>query len=79
MLKGTTPENLAETALVYRYRDGHEEFLAGSYSKPVLRLDPVARSQFSVPTFSNLRDALQRYAVENISETTCHVFGDCLG
>jgi hypothetical protein len=34
----------------------------------------AARSQFSVPTFSNLREALQRYARENVRESTCYVF-----
>ncbi len=38
------------------------------------RLDPSARSNFSVPTLSNLREALQRYTVENVRESTCHVF-----
>ena len=59
---------------MYRYSAGHEEFLAGSQRKPVLRLDPSARSQFSVPTFSNLREALQHYARENVRESTCYVF-----
>lgn len=68
------PEDIALEAVVYRYQAGNEEFLASSQSKRVLRLDPSARSQFSVPTFSNLREALQCYARENIRESTCYVF-----
>jgi len=69
-----TLETLARTAVVYHYKGAHEEFLAGSERKSVLRLDPSAHSQFSVPTFSNLRDALQNYASENVRESTCYIF-----
>jgi len=69
-----TPEEIATTAVVYYWHAGREEFLAGNERKPVIRLDPVARSQFAVPTFGSLREALQRYAVENIRESTCYLF-----
>jgi hypothetical protein len=69
-----TFEELAQTAVVYRYHGDGEEFLAGAERKAVLRLDPSARSQFSVPTFSNLREALQHYARENVQESTCYIF-----
>ncbi len=73
-LRQQTLEDLAQSAVVYHYSAGREEFIAGSQRKPVLRLDPSARSQFSVPTFSNLREALQHYARENVRESTCYVF-----
>jgi len=73
-LNGTTLEELAKTAVLYRYNGSQEEFLAGDKRKIVCRLDPSARSQFSVPTFSNLREALQHYARENIFESTCYIF-----
>lgn len=68
------PETLASTSVVYHYQGANEEFLAGSQRKSVPRLDKSARSQFSVPTFSNLRDALQNYAIENVKESTCYIF-----
>jgi hypothetical protein len=68
------PETLARTSVVYHYQGTHEEFLAGSQRKLVRRLDPSARSQFCVPTFSNLREALQNYASENVRESTCYIF-----
>jgi hypothetical protein len=74
ILGTTTKEDLAENAVVYHYRALHEEFLAGSQRKSVPRYDPSARSQFSVPTFSSLRDALQNYASENVRESTCYIF-----
>jgi hypothetical protein len=67
-------DDLAKSAVIYHYAAGQEEFIAGSERKPVFRLDSAARSQFSVPTFSNLREALQHYAHENIRESTCKLF-----
>ena len=69
-----TQEELAKTAVVYHYQEWKEEFLAGNHRKSVLRLDPSSRSQFSVPTFSNLREALQHFARENVLESTCYIF-----
>lgn len=68
------PEELAKAAVVYVWQGGKEEFLAGQERKSVIRLDAVARSQFAVPTLSNLREALQRYAAENVLESTCFIF-----
>jgi hypothetical protein len=70
----TTKEELAAKAVVYHYQASREEFLAGVERRPVPPYDQSARSQFSVPTFSNLRQALERYAVENVRESTCYVF-----
>jgi hypothetical protein len=67
-------EELAKKAVVYHWQANRDEFLAGDERKFVLRLDPSARSQFAVPTFSNLRDALQNYATENVRESTCYLF-----
>lgn len=65
---------LAANAVVYCYKSGNEEFLAGTERKAVARMDYSARSQFSIPTFSNLREALQHYERENIRESTCYLF-----
>jgi hypothetical protein len=70
----TTRQELAKKAVVYHYQGWQEEFLAGLMCKSVPRLDPSARSQFSVPTFSDLREALQHYARENVRESTCYIF-----
>lgn len=69
-----TLEALAKMSVVYHCQGTYEEFLAGSQRKPVPRYDPSARSQFSVPTFSNLRDALHNFASENVRESTCFIF-----
>jgi hypothetical protein len=65
---------LAANSVIYRAQGGQEEFLAGSERKPVVRMDAAARSQFSVPTLSNLREALECYARENVRESTCYLF-----
>jgi hypothetical protein len=69
-----TAEELARNAVVYHWRAGQEEFLAGDDRKAVPRFDQAARSQFAVPTFADLREALQRYATENVRESTCYIF-----
>jgi hypothetical protein len=73
-LEGREVEDLAKVGVVYHYKAGQEEFLAGSERKDVQRLDSSARSQFSVPTLSSLREALQQYARENVRESTCYLF-----
>lgn len=67
-------EALAQSAVVYRYSSGKEEFLAGTERMDVFRIDPVALSQFSVPTFANLREALQHYNSGSVRESTCLIF-----
>jgi hypothetical protein len=64
---------LAQSGVVYRWRHNEEEFWAGTQRRSVVRLDPSARSQFSLPTFATLRDALNSYAVENVRESSCPV------
>lgn len=65
---------LAVNAVVYFHQGGSEEFLAGTERKIVPRMDAAARSQFAIPTFSSLREALQHYERENIKESTCYLF-----
>lgn len=67
-------EDLALSSVVYRWQSGHEEFLAGTKRKHVTRLDPSAHSQFAIPTLSNLRDALRRYDLEIIRQSSCLLF-----
>ena len=73
-LGDTSLEELARHAVVYRFENGEESFLAGTDRIPVFRLDQTARSQFSVPTLSTLREALNHYRTENIRESTCYIF-----
>ena len=67
----STSEDLAKDSIVYLFKADSEEFLAGSQRRKVPRLDSAARSQFSIPTFPDLREALLNYARENVRESTC--------
>lgn len=67
-------DTLAANSVIYCYKGGDEEFWAGTERKPVVRMDAAARSQFSIPTLSNLREALQHYERENVRESTCYLF-----
>ena len=67
-------EALAQSAVVYRYSNGKEEFFAGTERMDVFRIDPVALSQFSIPTFATLRKALQHYSSDSVRESTCLIF-----
>ncbi len=73
-LGSTSREEIARTAVVYHCAGWQEEFLAGDKRKPVLRLDTSTRSQFSVPTFGTLREALQHFSRDNVRESTCYIF-----
>lgn len=73
-LGSTAREELARSAVVYHCAGWREEFLAGDKRKAVLRLDSSTRSQFSVPTFGTLREALQHFERDNVRESTCYIF-----
>jgi len=73
-LDDTQVEELSKSAVVYVYYDGNESFFAGDAKQPVLRLVPTALSQFSIPTFRTLRDALENYAIEAIRYSSCPIF-----
>ncbi len=72
--KNNAIELLAHSAVVYCYSDGREEFFAGTLKREVPRLDSSARSQFCVPTFADLREALRHYATDNVQESSCFIF-----
>jgi hypothetical protein len=67
---------VSERAVVYRYTPWRETFAAGTQEKEVIRLDSAARSQFAIPTLSNLREALQKYGSESVRESTCYILSD---
>ena len=67
-------DDLARRAVVYRYSNAKEEFLAGEERMDVFKLDPAALSQFSVPSFATLREALEHYGSSSVLESTCVIF-----
>lgn len=65
-------EALAKVAVVYRYHDRREYFLAGSSETEVSKVGQYA-SIYSVPAFSDLRLALERYRSDRAKETSCPI------
>src|SRR5207302_156103 len=67
---------LAKAGVVYEYHEREEYFLAGDERKEMYRFDPTAESQFAVPTFFTLREALNAYALEHVRLSGCPVFSE---
>lgn len=67
-------EQISVNAVVYRYSNKKEEFWGNGECKAPTRLDSVALSQFNIPTFESIDEALQNYSRDNIKESTCYLF-----
>lgn len=70
-----TPKALAKIAVVYRYHNRREHFLAGSAETEMPKVGQYA-SIYSVPAFSDLRLALERYRSDMAKETSCPILQD---
>ncbi|MEK6323855.1 MAG: hypothetical protein AABN33_19600 [Acidobacteriota bacterium] len=68
----TRAQTLAKEAVVYRYQSRREYFLAGSTETEVAKVGQYA-SIYSVPAFSDLRLALERYRSDRAKETSCPI------
>lgn len=75
-LEALSAEEVAKTAVVYVFQNGQEWFFAGDRREAVIRLDPSAISQFSIPTFHRLREALEHYAIECVRDSSCPIFAE---
>lgn len=67
---------LPENAVVYEFRGLTERFMAGTRSQEVIKIDALAASQFSIPTFPNLRAALQHYDLEFVRYSSCPILSE---
>jgi hypothetical protein len=67
-------EQISVNAVVYKYSNKKEEFWGKRECKAPTQLDSVASSQFNIPTFESIDDALQNYSIDNIKESTCYLF-----
>lgn len=66
-------EELSKIAIIYQYRNGVESFWANSCYQVVEKL-PQFASMFCVPTFRNLRRALDAYHASMIRNSGCKIF-----
>jgi hypothetical protein len=55
--------HLSERAVVYSFHKGVERFHANRESKDIKKLIPGRTSNFAVPTFNSLKDALASYRI----------------
>lgn len=65
-------KNLAKAAVVYRYENRREYFLAGRVETEIAKVGQYA-SIYCVPAFSDLRLALERYRSDEAKETSCPI------
>jgi hypothetical protein len=73
----TDPEVLASDAVVYQYQDKQESFHAKGKKALVDKLSPAYPSNFAIPTFVDLRLALDRYRTTMIRHSSCLIFQGC--
>jgi hypothetical protein len=67
------PANLSLHSVVYSFHQGVEHFHAKKKSKLLAQLMPGRSSNFAVPTFSSLRDALASYRDTTARTSSCEI------
>lgn len=72
--QATDPKVLAQRAVVYSYKKRIEFFYAGLKSAEVEKLVIGCASNFAIPTFDDLKDALERYRSDMVRHSTCLIF-----
>jgi hypothetical protein len=71
------PTDLSTVAVVYEYVAGAEYFYARSQKRKAPKIVHGYSSVFSVPTFSELRDALEAYKSKHARVSTCEILSTC--
>jgi hypothetical protein len=66
-------KTLSDRAVVYRYSNESEFFWAKGECKQVPKLVTAYASMFAIPTFSNLRDALEHYKTRFVRYCSCKI------
>ena len=64
-------QELAKEAIVYKYLQRKEYLFAKDSQQEILKPDNNYSSAFSIPTFSDLRDALHYYKVHMVRKCSC--------
>jgi len=67
------PIELSLSAVVYSFHQGTEHFHANKESKVIVKLIPGRSSNFALPTFSSLRDALAAYRDNMVRTSSCEI------
>jgi hypothetical protein len=65
--------HLSQTAVVYSFHRGVERFHANKESKDIAKLIPGRTSNFAVPTFNSLKEALASYRDTQARTSSCEI------
>ncbi|RJQ44977.1 MAG: hypothetical protein C4534_05730 [Gaiellales bacterium] len=68
------PQVVAQNAVVYLIENSKEAFYAKDERMEIEKLDPSYASNFALPTFDELREALENYRSRMIRHSTCEIF-----
>ncbi len=73
-----TPDvkKLAKKAVVYLYKNYTEFFLANDIKSAVPKINAAYASMFSIPTFSDLKTALEHYRVKMARYSSCKILSE---
>ena len=66
---------LSEQAIVYEYNTGSEIFILKGLRKEVPRIAFSGPSTFAIPTFTDLRSALEHYRTKSVRYCSCPILG----
>ena len=72
-LESVDPGSLADGAIVYKFFRGVETFYAGGQSAEVIKLSSAFASNFAIPTFHDLRTALEEYKSLKARHCSCKI------
>jgi hypothetical protein len=67
---------ISKTAVVYSFNKGVERFHAKTESKDIAKLIPGRTSNFAVPTFDSLREALAHYRDTQVLTSSCEILSN---
>jgi hypothetical protein len=76
--KGILPDlrKLSTQGIVYRYRQSREFFVTADKEHEIMNPSRVHASIFAIPTFKELRDALEDYKERSIKTSRCRIFAE---
>ena len=69
--------SLAGNAVVYKHHDRQEWFYAKERVSPVDKISATFSSNFALPIFGELHDALRHYQTRSIRHSACPIFNGC--
>lgn len=67
---------LAQDAIVYKFQRGTEHFYAGDKNAKVTKVSPTFASNFAIPTFHDLLEALENYKTLKARSCSCKILQD---